>query len=53
VALYDFAGDGDDELPLRIGERYQVYDEIEGWFTGTNKEGDYGMFPVNFTQKLW
>jgi hypothetical protein len=47
-ALYDFAGDGEDELPLAVGEEIEVYAEVEGWYTGTNAEGMYGLFPKNF-----
>jgi hypothetical protein len=41
TALYDFAGDGDDELPVKTGDRVEVYAEVEGWYTGV-KDGVYG-----------
>ncbi len=47
IALYDFAGDGDDELPVKAGDRVEVYAEVEGWYTGT-KDGRFGLVPKNF-----
>lgn len=44
TALYDFAGDGDDELPVKIGDRVEIYAEVEGWYTGV-KDGKYGLLP--------
>merc|ERR1711991_272779 len=50
--LFPFEGDGEDELPLQQGEVVTVYAEVEGWYTGTNSEGSYGLFPANFCSSL-
>jgi hypothetical protein len=52
TALYDFAGDGDDELPVKTGDRVEVYAEIEGWFSASGKDGKYGLCPKNFFSEL-
>lgn len=52
VALYEFAGDAEDELPLRVGDRVEIYAEVEGWYTGCNAEGRYGLFPANFAKRV-
>ena len=50
--MYDFAGDGEDELPVKTGDVIEVYAEVEGWYTGTNAAGDYGLLPKNFCSEL-
>lgn len=52
TALYDFAGDGDDELPVKTGDRVEVYAEIEGWYSASGKDGRYGLCPKNFFSDL-
>ncbi len=52
TALYDFAGDGDDELPVKTGDRVEVYAEIEGWYSASGKDGKYGLCPKNFFSEL-
>jgi hypothetical protein len=52
VALYDFAGGAEDELPLKVGDRVEIYAEVEGWYTGCNTEGRYGLFPANFAKRV-
>lgn len=52
TALYDFAGDGEDELPVKVGEEIEVYAEVEGWYTGTNAAGQYGLLPINFCSEM-
>ncbi len=47
VALYEFAGGADDELPLAVGDRVEIYAEVEGWYTGCNAAGRYGLFPAS------
>jgi hypothetical protein len=51
IALYDFAGDGDDELPVKTGDKVEVYAEVEGWYTGV-KDGKYGLVPKNFFSEI-
>ena len=47
-ALYDFPGEGDDELPVKVGDVIEVYAIVEGWYTGTNPAGDYGLAPISY-----
>ena len=51
--LYDFAGEDQDELPLREGQKVRVTRQHEsGWWTG-EINGKVGMFPANYVELLW
>ena len=50
--MFDFPGDEDDELTIRAGETVIIYSQIEGWCTGTNEAGDYGMVPGNYLSPM-
>ena len=50
VALYDFPGEDEDELPLREGQKVRVTRQHEsGWWTG-EVNGKVGMFPATYVK---
>eukprot|EP01114_Cavostelium_apophysatum_P020835 TRINITY_DN7092_c0_g2_i1.p1 TRINITY_DN7092_c0_g2~~TRINITY_DN7092_c0_g2_i1.p1 ORF type:complete len:466 (+),score=170.66 TRINITY_DN7092_c0_g2_i1:344-1741(+) len=51
-AVFDFAGDGEDELPLAEGEMVTILSEAEGWMLGVNSEGRQGLFPANHVEEV-
>eukprot|EP01120_Amphizonella_sp_Union-15-10_P011395 TRINITY_DN4816_c0_g1_i1.p1 TRINITY_DN4816_c0_g1~~TRINITY_DN4816_c0_g1_i1.p1 ORF type:complete len:499 (-),score=124.05 TRINITY_DN4816_c0_g1_i1:75-1571(-) len=51
VALFDFVAENDDELSIKEGEELIIESEAEGWFTGTNKNGETGLFPANYVDE--
>ncbi|KAJ3320024.1 hypothetical protein HDV06_005758 [Boothiomyces sp. JEL0866] len=51
IALYDYAPDESNEIPLAEGERITNILEIdEGWWQGTNSHGQTGLFPANYVE---
>jgi formin-binding protein 1 len=55
VALYPYDAQGDDELGLHAGERYELTggehggeNYGEGWWEGINSHGQHGIFPSNY-----
>jgi formin-binding protein 1 len=55
VALYPYDAQGDDELGLHAGERYELTSGEhggenygEGWWEGINSYGKHGIFPSNY-----
>lgn len=49
IALYDFAGEQDDDLAFRTGDKiYLVRQLNEQWYFGRDKRGCEGMFPMNY-----
>nr|XP_014285831.1 sorting nexin lst-4 isoform X1 [Halyomorpha halys] len=53
-ALYDFEGEGTAELSISEGEILTVTrrDVGEGWWEGTNKQGQRGLFPAAYVKIL-
>lgn len=53
-ALYEYAGHGADELPLRVGDVLIITAKHEdGWWSGSNTStGRVGVFPSNFVAML-
>lgn len=51
-ALYDFEGEGSAELSISEGEILTVTrrDVGEGWWEGTNKQGQTGLFPAAYVK---
>tara|TARA_R110002050_G_scaffold177506_2_gene310563 strand:+ start:2454 stop:3074 length:621 start_codon:yes stop_codon:yes gene_type:complete len=50
IAKYDFAGEGEDELPLVEGQILVITDECEEWYIGEDDKGKIGMFPKVFVE---
>ncbi|KNC47389.1 uncharacterized protein AMSG_03823 [Thecamonas trahens ATCC 50062] len=52
-ALYDYAPTGPDQIALRAGELV-IFDEDygDGWSSGTNEAGEYGVFPTSYVDYL-
>jgi sorting nexin-9/18/33 len=54
-ALYDFAGEpGSSELTIKTGDILTVtnWDVGEGWWEGTNGQGQRGLFPAAYVEKI-
>jgi hypothetical protein len=48
-ALYDFSGEGDDELSFQANDIISVTDVSDsGWWSGFDKNGKLGLFPCNY-----
>jgi len=52
VAQYDFVGEAADELSFKTGDVLSVVCEIDGWFDGTDANGQRGIFPANYVVDL-
>lgn len=51
-ALFDFAGNDDEDLPFRKGEVLRVLEKPEDqWWNAQNSEGRAGMIPVPYVEK--
>ncbi|KAJ3270196.1 hypothetical protein HDV01_000475 [Terramyces sp. JEL0728] len=51
IALYDYAPDESNEIPLTEGETITNILEVdEGWWQGTNSHGQSGLFPANYVE---
>lgn len=57
MALYEYVAQGDDELGLIAGERYELTggehggDKYgEGWWEGIDAQGRHGIFPSNYVR---
>ena len=53
--LYDFQAQAEfGEINLQVGEIVSVISEDagEGWWRGTNVNGEQGLFPKDFVEKL-
>ena len=51
VALFDFAGENDDEINFSAGQRLWKTGEVNGWFIGTLDGTErVGIFPSNFVE---
>eukprot|EP00696_Hemimastix_kukwesjijk_P020007 gnl/Hemi2/9482_TR3295_c0_g1_i1.p1 gnl/Hemi2/9482_TR3295_c0_g1~~gnl/Hemi2/9482_TR3295_c0_g1_i1.p1 ORF type:complete len:666 (-),score=194.75 gnl/Hemi2/9482_TR3295_c0_g1_i1:129-1919(-) len=46
--LFEFTGDSELHLPLRMGDVITIVCEKNGWGMGTNIEGARGIFPLNY-----
>jgi len=51
-AIFDFSGDGDDELSINEGDIITILSEAEGWMLGVNKNGSQGLFPANHVEEI-
>ncbi|KAG8818716.1 hypothetical protein FRC19_010366 [Serendipita sp. 401] len=59
VAIYPYEAQGDDELALAEGQRYELTggehggDRYgEGWWEGISADGRHGIFPSNYVQHI-
>lgn len=52
TALYDYEAEDDTELTIKEGEILHVISETDGWYFGTNAQGQKGNFPSNFVERL-
>lgn len=51
IALFDFAGENDDEISFVAGQRLWKTGEVNGWYIGTIDGSDrVGIFPSNFVE---
>jgi len=51
-ALYDYEAEDESELTIKEGEILHVISETDGWYYGTNAQGQEGNFPSNFVEPL-
>ena len=52
-AIYEYAEEGENRLPLFVGDVITLIDEAEGWFEGYNESGRFGWFPQNFVEEYF
>jgi len=52
TALYDYEAEDETELTIKEGEILHVISETDGWYFGTNAQGQKGNFPSNFVECL-
>ncbi|KAG8831561.1 hypothetical protein FRC17_002945 [Serendipita sp. 399] len=59
VAIYPYDAQGDDELALAEGEKYELTGGEhggerygEGWWEGISADGRHGIFPSNYVQHI-
>ena len=53
VALFDFAGENDDEISFSAGQRLWKTGEVNGWYIGTLDGTErVGIFPSNFVEPV-
>ena len=53
VAVYDFAGENEDELSFSVGQRLMKTGEVNGWYIGTLEgQSKVGIFPSNFVEPI-
>jgi len=52
TALYDYEAEDETELTIKEGEILHVISETDGWYFGTNAQGQKGNFPSNFVERL-
>lgn len=49
IALYDFSGEQDDDLPFRVGDKVYLIRQLnDQWYFGRDRRGCEGMFPMNY-----
>lgn len=49
IALYDFGGEQDDDLPFRVGDKIYLIRQLnDQWYYGRDRRGCEGMFPMNY-----
>ena len=49
--LYPYEPKQEDELQLQVGDIIRKVTKKEaGWYSGTNRSGDTGVFPDNFVK---
>jgi len=51
-ALYDYYAEDETELTIKEGEILHVISETDGWYYGSNAQGQQGNFPSNFVEPL-
>jgi len=51
-ALYDYDAEDETELTIKEGEILHVISETDGWYFGSNAQGQQGNFPSNFVEPL-
>jgi len=51
-ALYDYEAEDETELTIKEGEILHVISETDGWYFGTNAQGQEGNFPSNFVEAI-
>jgi len=50
VVLYDYQAEDETELTIKEGETLYVISETDGWYFGSNAQGQEGNFPSNFVE---
>lgn len=51
VAMYDFAGETDEDLSFRTNDKIYLLKRLnEEWFLGRDRRGCEGMFPANYIE---
>jgi len=51
-ALYDYEAEDETELTIKEGEILHVIYEKDGWYFGSNAQGQEGSFPSNFVEPV-
>jgi hypothetical protein len=46
--LHEYVAEADYELSIKPGDTITVEGNDEGWFYGTNQQGQYGRYPSNY-----
>ena len=53
IAKFDFAGRDPEDLPFRRGDILTILQRDEDqWWTARNEEGDTGLIPVPYVQRV-
>ena len=52
-AIYEYQGDGENRLPLFVGDIITLIDEADGWFEGYNESGKFGWFPQTYVEEYF
>ena len=50
VAQWDFAPLHEDDLPMKVGEEFEVLNDADGWLLCANAEGRQGYIPGNYVE---
>jgi len=50
TAKFEFVASSADELTIRVGDVIVIDQELSGWFSGTNAQGQSGLFPANYVE---
>jgi len=50
TAKFEFVASSADELTIRVGDVIVIDQEMSGWYSGTNAQGQSGLFPANYVE---